>query len=254
MVGETLKQARLSQGINLEKVASDLKIRRTQLEALEEDNWDIFPADVYIIGYIRAYSLYLGLKPEPLIEEFKKSRQSEALSEAPVESRKKEIFFIKPGVIITAVIIISGIAVISSVLRQDRNPSHVLPSQPGPSTPSVAITPAEDRIIRENPKPSQPVAKPQESVKTDTSFAGQKEEKGEFQLRIIATELTWLSVETEEGSHDITMRPGDTVQYVSKKGFKLKIGNAGGIKLVLNGKDLGSPGRSGEVKVISLPD
>lgn len=71
-------------------------------------------------------------------------------------------------------------------------------------------------------------------------------------LKIIATELTWLIVQTERDSHDITLKPGEAVQFSSKEGFKLTIGNAGGIKLVLNGKDLGSPGKSGEVRVMEI--
>lgn len=74
MIGEVLKKAREGKGLSLERVATDLKIRVTQLKAIEEEDFSIFPADVYTMGYIRAYSLYLGINPEPLIEHFKRLR------------------------------------------------------------------------------------------------------------------------------------------------------------------------------------
>ena len=49
------------------------------------------------------------------------------------------------------------------------------------------------------------------------------------------------------------MRPGDSKKWSSQKGFDLKIGNAGGVKLVLNGKDLGAPGAKGQVLKLRLP-
>ena len=50
------------------------------------------------------------------------------------------------------------------------------------------------------------------------------------------------------------MKPGDSVRWHARNGFFLKIGNAGGIKLVLNGKEVGKLGEEGEVVKINLPE
>jgi cytoskeletal protein RodZ len=44
----TLKQARIDSGKTLQQISSDLKIRKQYLIALEEENFDILPGEVYI--------------------------------------------------------------------------------------------------------------------------------------------------------------------------------------------------------------
>jgi hypothetical protein len=53
---------------------------------------------------------------------------------------------------------------------------------------------------------------------------------------------------------DILLRPGEKVEWTAKEGFKLTVGNAGGITLTLNGKKLPPLGKSGQVlRNIQLP-
>jgi cytoskeletal protein RodZ len=60
-VGEQLHQARESRHLTVEQVAEVTKIRRDHLRALEEGNYDIFAAPVYIRGFVRTYSTLLKL-------------------------------------------------------------------------------------------------------------------------------------------------------------------------------------------------
>ncbi len=57
-----LKQARIDSGKTIDEVASYLKIKRRYLVALEEDQLELLPAEVYTKGYLKLYSNYLGLK------------------------------------------------------------------------------------------------------------------------------------------------------------------------------------------------
>ncbi|MCX7794233.1 MAG: DUF4115 domain-containing protein [Thermodesulfovibrionales bacterium] len=271
MIGGILKEKRLAKGISLEKVASDLKIKVSFLRAIEEEKFDIFPADVYTIGYIRSYAIYLGLEPEALIEKFKALRiqSSELSAPSPSENKISESKIvsenlsigektpvIKPNLLIVIVIFtILGIVLFSVFKKQKK---EILPVPP--TSPSVIIAPSENRETSMNlPAPHQEEIQGQakkEIKNISTSPAKALPSLGNdegYTLRITAQELTWLKVESEEGTYDITMKPGDSVKYTSRKGFKLTIGNAGGIKLNLNGKDIDSPGKSGEVKIVSLP-
>lgn len=65
MLSNTLKQVRIDSGKTLEQVASDLKIRKLYLEAMEEENLDILPGEVYIKCYLKLYSDYLNVN-DPL--------------------------------------------------------------------------------------------------------------------------------------------------------------------------------------------
>jgi cytoskeletal protein RodZ len=60
-VGEQLLQARESRQLTIGQVAEITKIRSDHLRALEEGNYSIFAAPVYIRGFVRTYSTLLKL-------------------------------------------------------------------------------------------------------------------------------------------------------------------------------------------------
>ncbi|HEX5280831.1 MAG TPA: helix-turn-helix domain-containing protein [Micropepsaceae bacterium] len=70
-VGQDLRKARLRKGEDLATIATNLKIRKDQLEALEESNFDRMPGRAYTIGFVRAYAQYLGLHAGECVERLK---------------------------------------------------------------------------------------------------------------------------------------------------------------------------------------
>jgi hypothetical protein len=65
-----LSRARRARAITLEDVERDTHVSRRYLEALENEDFSIFPAPVYARGFLRTYSRYLGLNAEELIRIF----------------------------------------------------------------------------------------------------------------------------------------------------------------------------------------
>ncbi|WP_185681155.1 helix-turn-helix domain-containing protein [Parvibaculum sedimenti] len=70
-VGAELRAARMRRGEDLRTIAAALRIRREQLEALEEGRHDDLPGRAYAIGFIRSYAEYLGLDIGHVVERFK---------------------------------------------------------------------------------------------------------------------------------------------------------------------------------------
>ena len=60
-VAEQLHQAREARKLSIEEVAEITKIRGDHLRALEEGNFNVFSAPVYIRGFVRTYSTLLKL-------------------------------------------------------------------------------------------------------------------------------------------------------------------------------------------------
>lgn len=60
-VAEQLRTARETQNLTLHQVADITKIRTDHVRAIEEGNFDVFVAPVYIRGFVRAYSALLKL-------------------------------------------------------------------------------------------------------------------------------------------------------------------------------------------------
>ncbi|WP_316353231.1 helix-turn-helix domain-containing protein [Candidatus Trichorickettsia mobilis] len=56
-----LKQARIKMGCSTSEAAQALRIREQYLIALEENDFSAIPGKVYVDGYLKLYSRYLGV-------------------------------------------------------------------------------------------------------------------------------------------------------------------------------------------------
>lgn len=70
--GKLLKNKRLEKGIAIEKAERETRIRKKYLEAIEEDNWQIFSSAVYISGAIKTYSKYLEVDEDKSLAYFRR--------------------------------------------------------------------------------------------------------------------------------------------------------------------------------------
>jgi len=67
-VGESLKSAREERGLSVAEVAQSLKFAPRQIEALEQDRFDLLPGGTFVRGMVRSYARLLKLPPEPMLE------------------------------------------------------------------------------------------------------------------------------------------------------------------------------------------
>jgi len=67
-VGTSLKTAREERGLSIAEVAQSLKFAPRQIEALEQDRFDLLPGGTFVRGMVRAYARLLKLPPEPMLE------------------------------------------------------------------------------------------------------------------------------------------------------------------------------------------
>jgi len=69
-LGTWLREAREAQGLSLDEVEAQTRIRRAFLEALEEGNYHVLPGEVYVRGFLRNYAMHLGLDPEGIRQRY----------------------------------------------------------------------------------------------------------------------------------------------------------------------------------------
>ncbi|HEX6752191.1 MAG TPA: helix-turn-helix domain-containing protein [Solirubrobacterales bacterium] len=72
-IGAILREARTRRGIELSEVEAVTKIRLGYLLAIEAEDWEALPGDVYARGFIRAYATFLGLDGDRLAGEYRES-------------------------------------------------------------------------------------------------------------------------------------------------------------------------------------
>lgn len=69
-IGESLKETRENIGLTIGEVASDLKLRPTQVENIEAGNVDAFKDIFFLKSLIKEYAKYLGMSYEDMVDEF----------------------------------------------------------------------------------------------------------------------------------------------------------------------------------------
>ncbi len=144
-VGNLLKNRREEKNITLEQAGRETNIAPRYLEALETGQYDIFPGEPYIVGFLRNYSEYLGLNPEECIKYYKnvQIQETEIPTNILVPKRGFKIPRIVSIILITTVVI-GGLAfIITRFLGHD---SH----EEKPSKPAAVEQQTE--VIKENPK------------------------------------------------------------------------------------------------------
>jgi hypothetical protein len=69
-IGNSLREARVRRGIELPQAEQATKIRSKYLRALEEEHFELLPAETYVKGFLRTYADYLGLDGQLYVDEF----------------------------------------------------------------------------------------------------------------------------------------------------------------------------------------
>ena len=71
IIGETLREARMRQRLDIADVEASTKIRAKYLRALENEEFSMLPGPTFVKTFLRTYSESLGLDPHMLVEEYR---------------------------------------------------------------------------------------------------------------------------------------------------------------------------------------
>lgn len=285
-IGDFFKQVRETKGLTLDDVASKTRIHPEFLMALEEGNYAKLPDQVFAKGFVRSYARSLGLDEDDAMRRFAESaggfysKQSEldqlrvrqAVDERQRQANRK-VIFAAAGVAVLALILLLGREQ-STVARHkpaseaepptavppqaERKAPEVAPVRRAPERSDAAPPAAADPKIQETAsaagalpvEPDLPPALPLEPGAPLAGLPGQAEpaRPAQLTLDLEAMDLSWVVVQIDGASpREALMRPGDRVQWKASDRFVLTLGNAGGVRVSLNGKPQGPFGPRGRV-------
>ena len=114
-VGENLRQARDSMGLSISDVSSLLHISDEYVHALENDQFEVLPAPIYVKGYIRNYAKLVQIEDEELVQSYMQLTQGsgdlargseELVSLSPELPKGLELRWIGFGVLILVLVIV----------------------------------------------------------------------------------------------------------------------------------------------------
>ncbi len=279
-VGKYLKRERELRNISLKEVSKATKIRENILEAIEEDRHDLLPTPVFVKGFLVAYVKIVGLDPGDVV-----LRYESDLNEFHGDEEKELPGEPKKGwdrrFLLGTVIVIAGIGIMlfnpwkeprdseeqapapveePPVVQEKISSPLLIPDQdkvphPGEETIVVKKTPPieETILVREAPPAETPTETAPEALLAERTEEPTMMVSRELTLRIQAIEETWIALQVDSDlPREITLRAGETFSQRANDHVKLKIGNAGGVNVTFNGKDLGILGDPGRVVRLNL--
>lgn len=94
-VNELLKQRRLEKDISIETLFKEAHIPSKFVYMLENGEWDSFPSEVHLKGFLKMYTEYLKIEPELVekcIKEIEDSRKKNTDQNIPAKHLPQRIF------------------------------------------------------------------------------------------------------------------------------------------------------------------
>lgn len=281
-LGEIIRRERERKGISLEYLSDVTKISKDFIKAIEEENFDALPGDVYAKGFIRNISLVLGLDPEEMKKLYKAKREKlyedivlkEAKEKLPSYDAnvEKGIRPHKPWLLITLLLILliggglyfyaswtGGINILSRTFLKEPQFAQVSPSEDLKSesekgavgSPNQSVESKTSSSLETGPVSVSETASSslQISPPPETTATGKVEK---LKLKVVAVERCWIRVLADgKKIFEGILVKGDEKLWEAEENIKVRFGNAGGVKVYFNEKEVPLPSsKSGVVDMV----
>jgi transcriptional regulator with XRE-family HTH domain len=256
-VGEILRGARESQGREMAQIAEELCITKRYLHALECDDLNSLPGTFFYKSFVKQYATSLGVPLSKLQSGIEAITAPEAEpqpmpgqtgAEKPARSEPAPIRVLDPLVeasnhyfsnrkigipMVALAVVLLACSGFYSWWNQPPSQSRAPRSRPTASS----LTAAASRTGAQTP-----------IVDVSTSA----DDVNHVVLNLAATEKTWLSITNSEGEQIFSgmLEASQTKTLTASDAAKMRVGNAGGIAVRLNGKEIGPLGERGQVRTI----
>ena len=237
-LGSLITQARKSAGLSIDDLSESTNIRGALLREIESNNFVNCGGETYARGHLRNIATKLGVDPQEFLTAFEDEQMhvdrsmkdllvENSVMKKPEEARKVSWKVLATISVASLFVVGLGQIIISNTASVDI---------PEPIA-SVSATPTESS------EPT-PTSSEQATVSTGTGV----------ELVITAARAkSWLFVSDAAGRTLFSgqIPQGGTKTFSTDVSLNLKIGNAGGVDLIVNGKEVESIGIDGEVVSVS---
>ena len=244
-LGSMISKARKDAGLSIDELSAATNIRGPLIREMEANNFSQCGGDTYARGHIRNIATKLNLDPQVFITAFEDEQMhvDRSMQDLLVETNVMRELSQTRKVSWKALVTISVASLFVAGLAQ------IIVSNN--STPDIPALIEETTAPTQSPEAT-PEATPVEEVVPDdapTISTGQGVE-----VVISATRAkSWLFVSDATGRTLFSgqIAAGSTKTFTSDQQLNLKVGNAGGVDLSVNGKKIDSLGLDGQVVSVS---
>ena len=243
-LGQLISSARISSKLLVDALSAETSIRPSLIKEFEENNFINAGGDAYARGHLRNIAKILNIDSEILLHQFDEehAQAKRAIHEQLVENSATIALPERKKLTNKQLAIYSGIGIFlllsTSVVVNSLKQSASAP-KPKP-TASASATPS---------KSAEPSAQPTVDATANSYSSG----TGVMVKLEAATGSSWLFVSDAAGTTLYSGRAsqGQVFEFSSTETVNLRIGNAGAVKLTVNGKEVSPLGADGEVVNVS---
>jgi len=251
--GQYLKNLREEAGKSIEEIAENTKIAVTNLEFLEQDRYDLLPPRVFVKGFIRSYVQELGLNADESVARFDEFTKEGELpnyeeEEHPVFHQKESSGWFVNGSWFTLALTAAG--VVSIIILLVTGVSRLFWWDTGADGPRPSV-----KTVQPSGYGTSSSQVDSDEFQDNAAFTERaRTQGGKKILEIKALANTWIRIEPDSGpAEELLMAPGDIQIFTAKTGFYLQTGNAGGIRLRYDGRELPALGKANQTLSLTLP-
>ncbi len=262
-IGEILRSTREAKGITLEQAEEDTKIRKRYLQALEDGDYDIIPGRVYAKGFLRNYATYLGLNQEEIMMEYKllgmpvKDDYARTDIQASINRLRSNRRSSKKAYLLTVLVAILAVVTLvfyNFIYKNAAKPTGKTANPPVNEQAGVPANKQKNEPVDNSvySVPNQDATAPEQGapLRSGVSGGGQvPQDTGGINITLKGKDqVCWTRV-TVDGVVRFTgnINPGETRTFSGTNKIVIKLGNAGGVEVIENGRNLGSLGSMGDV-------
>ncbi len=238
-IGQTLKKAREANRLSLEEASDRTRIPKKILLTIEDDRLEDIPSDFYAKNFVKSYARFLGATDEGPVREYLSRPHKEDKSQKVPKTRRFPTEWItkhKKHIVIFFVAVLGAFLVFFSLVQMKRLVRYI----------SGRHGAYIDKKRKE--QKSLPAVK---AARAKAPVVSGREETGIVNLEMVAHSDTWIQVMGD--GHLLfrgILKKKEKDVWEAKKEIRLDIGNAGGVAIRLNGKNLGPLGKRGEKKEV----
>ncbi|HXM06661.1 MAG TPA: helix-turn-helix domain-containing protein [Candidatus Acidoferrum sp.] len=255
-LGEEFRSAREARSLSLSDVAERLHIRSVYLAAIEDEDWHVIGAPVYVRGFMRTYARFLGLDPEAAVARFAATipagtpaatapRQA-APANAAERRAAAERSSPSPAAVLSIVAAVLVVLFVGYEFYQYRAgaPGSVPVADASAAAPGVAAAPPDASAGTPAPDGGDDTLAAIPPLNTPVPAALRTAKRG---LSLHVTETSWLRVTVDGNVVLEGTLPAGAAKTFTGKIADVRVGNAGGVRIAVNGHTLGPLGASGDV-------
>jgi len=234
--GEELRRERLIREISLEEISSATKISVRLLQALEAGDTSRLPAPPFTRGFIRAYARHLGIDPEEKVNAYLADLAGGSLASTGGRKARTRSRFWR-GRRATAGTIVGGVTAILLVLGLIASPQRR--ARPAPVQPvSASATAVALKNVSVSREPAPTVVRDGPAV---ASMPG-------VSLLLEFDDDSWTKLDADgQTVLEGLVRRGESKRFEARAGFRLTLGNAGAVRVTVDGQALERLGGAGKV-------